>query len=238
MNWRKFAPAWRNDDGLTLIELMAAIVISVMIGAVLVAVFWASSSRSANLLQYSAAQRQVLLVNHALTRELHTADFVQFQYSGNPGQSDERIVLWLYHGGIVANANPSPSWMYDTNTVLPTAPTNNSAATSIIGATPFGAFVFAEQPNATWTIGYTNQVANSGTACNTTLPNSPPPIGSGLDVEWDFPNAFGQGGTLPTTSSCTFVNSFVIRVAATYTTSAGKRATYALTAGYHDKDVR
>lgn len=234
----------RNEQGLTLIELMATLVISLMVGSVVLAVLWSSASRSNYLLGYNAAQRQVLLANHALTRELHTADFVQIQSTGmSPGT--RQVVLWLYHGGYVANANLQPAWMYNTTTLLATAPTNNTTNTNVIGTTCFGAFIFTQQTDGTWNVLFTTTVPSSTSSSCSSSPLVASSLQSGallnvsgLQVLWDFPNVFGDAGGTPVSVQCKFVNSFVIRLSTTYQTSTGKPTTYFLTAGYHDKDVR
>ncbi|GMA63385.1 prepilin-type N-terminal cleavage/methylation domain-containing protein [Alicyclobacillus fastidiosus] len=239
----QFSKRMRSQGGLTLIELMAAIVISVMVGGVILAILWGTASRSNSLLTYNAAERQVLLVNHALVKELHTADYVQVQSTaGEPGT--RQVTLWLYKGGYVQNPNLTPAWLYNTTTVQAEPASNNSTAEAVVGAQCFAAFVFTQAKGSTWNVTYTTNVPTTPpSACPTSLSLSSIQSTallnvSGLQVAWDFPNLFGDAGGPPVDVQCKFVNSFVIRLSATYQSSTGQTTTYALTAGYHNKDVR
>jgi hypothetical protein len=230
-----------NQDGVTLIELLAAVIITTMIGGIVLSILWTSASRATRLLTFNAAQRQLLLVNHALNTELHKADYVQIQTQS--GASGKQVVLWLYSGGYVQNPNLTPAWLYNTTTVTQTPPANGTSAEEVVGSKCFGAFVFTQQPDSTWNIVYTTQVSPTGTACPSTVAASSLQgtsllSESGIQVAWDFPNIYGDASGQIQNVNCEFVNSFVIRLSKTYQTSTGGSSTYYLTAGYHDKDVR
>lgn len=232
------------EEGVTLIELLAAMTITVMIGGVLVSVLWPTMMRALRMMTYNSAQRQVVFINQALVREFHTADFVQVQ-SGVTSSGEQRIVLWLYKGSpqnayLNNTINPSASsqWLYNTTTVLTQPATNNTTNLAIVSPNgAFGAFVFTQQSSSSWTVQYTTNGVGMGTtgACSSTnfqaLTNNPDFTRSGLNVQFDFPN-------LTTLPNCVFVNSFIVRLTSNYESSTGQSERYTLTAGYHDRDRR
>lgn len=229
-----------GEAGVTLIEVLAAIVISGMLATILLTVLWSSALRSNNLIGYNAAQRQVTLVNHVLTQELHKASFVQVDQTGSG--VNQTIILWLYSNGFYNSGNTtdtsSPEWEYSTNQIIPST-SNNISATQpqIVGAVPFGALEFVEGgSSSSWNITLFNvsSTTTSVTGCPSTSPLTNTATkwsSSGVGIEWEFPSSLAQ-------ENCEFVNSFVIRLSQSYQSSNGQSLTYYLTAGYHDGLLR
>ncbi|WP_206915993.1 type II secretion system protein [Alicyclobacillus suci] len=236
----------QENQGVTLIELLAAIVISTIVGAVILAVLWPSAERAISLIGYNAAERKVLLTNQLLNTELHKAHYVQVQYQQTP---TKQVVLWLYDQNstmVPANATGNIPWLYNTNTVV-SNDTGNSANQSLALVHPhrFGALVFTQLPDGTYSVAFTTNVPEtSPTACGTTmdfatLQQDANFYQSGLQVTWDFPQFIGDAGfPFDASYQCKFVNSFIIRLSTTYQTAGGKPATFVLTAGYHDAEQR
>lgn len=241
-----------GEEGVTLIELIAALAISVMIGGALLSVLWPSMMRTLRLSLYNGAQRNVVLVNQVLVKQLRTADFVQLE-SGQTNTGQDRVVLWLYKGypqNVYVNNTITPNaslpWLYNTSTVVG-APLSNSTQLAIVSQQgAYGAFVFTQNQDSTWTVGYTASLAGlsvsgGSTACGLpanfqSVSNNAEFTKSDLGVHFYFPDVTKAdlGGDL----NCKFVNSFIIRLSANYQTSTGQPATYSLTAGYHNRDVR
>ncbi|WP_067624732.1 type II secretion system protein [Alicyclobacillus acidiphilus] len=240
-----------NESGVTLIELLAAIVISGMIAGILVTILWSSALRASRLTGYNVAQRNVVEINHMLTDELHKASFVQVDQT-----SATNTELWLYSGGTYYPGSSTTSstndseWLYNTSTVASSssnASSNvslNSTQAELVNATPFAELIFTQGQTGSWTITLYNapnaKIGNPQVGC----PSSPLGVEqwsssdttNQLGVEFEFPS----GSTSPTLANinCRFVNSFVIRLSETYQSSTGQQATYYLTAGYHDGLLR
>lgn len=240
-----------SESGMTLVELLAAIVISGVIAAILLTILWSSALRSNRLIGENAAQRNVVQINHMLTDEFHKASFIQVEASQLNGQAQPtNVQLWLYSGGSYdpGNSTSNEEWLYNTSTVTnasSNATSNvsvNSTQAAIVNAAPFAEIVFSEdQTTNLWTIALYNgseeDIGNPQTGCPTS-PTGPEQwsssgISNNLDVEFDFPSPQSW-----TNINCKFVNSFIIRLSETYQSSTGKAATYYLTAGYHDGLLR
>lgn len=227
--------------GLTLIEALTAILITVLVMGTLVTSIWKIAARAQQLTNYNQAIETVLTVNHALFAVTHSSDYVQISYT--PSSNPTVIYLWMYRGGYIPQQylNYSQPWFYNT--------------TSVVGAQCFYVFEFVQQSNGLWTI-------YDGPASSPSTNVSPGTLlAHNVGVEWYLPPVPATGlavrpslltwilsilGLTPPAQQNTnfvpipdnkFINSFVIKLYANYISTTGVAGTYALTAGYHTADV-